>query len=93
MFELIADYQYSWSDAVGNVGVALLILNLYLNVEGKVDSKGLAYNCINLAVAILLTINLLFKPNLSAFIIEFFWAAISIRGLYNYYRQKHKEQV
>jgi hypothetical protein len=82
------EYDYSWSDVVGNIGVALLLLNLYLNVEGKIDSKGLAYNVNNLVVAVLLTINLIYKPNISSLIIEFFWAAISIRGIYNYYRQK-----
>lgn len=93
MFELIQNYNYTWSDVVGNIGVVLLLLTLYLNVEGKIDSKGLVYNLSNLLVAILLTINLIYKPNLSSFIIEFFWAGISIKGIINYYRQKHKEQV
>jgi hypothetical protein len=84
------NYDYSWSDVVGNTGVALLLINLYLNVEGKIDSKGLAYNINNLLVAILLTVNLIYKPNISSLIIEFFWAAISIRGIYNYYKSKNQ---
>lgn len=91
--EQLLNYDYTWSDVVGNIGVALLLINLYLNVEGKIDSKGLVYNVGNLLVAILLTINLIYKPNLSSFIIEFFWAAISIRGICNYYKHKNTKTL
>ncbi len=91
--DLILNYNYTWSDVVGNIGVVLLILTFYLNVEGRIDSKGLFYNISNLAVAILLTINLIYKPNLSSFIIEFFWACISIKGIYNFYRHKRQSVV
>lgn len=89
MISTLLHYDYTWSDVVGNIGVALLLLTLYLNVEGKIDSKGLFYNYSNFAVAVLLTINLIYKPNLSSFIIEFFWAAISVKGIINYYRNKN----
>jgi hypothetical protein len=82
------EYTYTWSDFVGNLGVVLLITTFYLNVAGKLNSKGLVYNVGNLLVAILLGINLYFRPNISSIIIEIFWAGISIYGIVNYYRNK-----
>ena len=81
-------YDLVWTDWLANIGVVLLLATLYLNVEGKIDSKGFIYNFNNLVVAILLTINLIYHPNLSTLIIEFFWGAISLKGLYNYYTSK-----
>jgi hypothetical protein len=82
----INTYDFVWTDWLANIGVALLLVTLYLNVEGKINSKGFIYNFNNLVVAVLLTINLIYHPNLSTLIIEFFWAAISLKGLYNYYK-------
>lgn len=82
------EYNYTWSDFVGNVGVAILIATFYLNIAGKLDTKGFWYSFNNLLVAILLGINLYYKPNISSIIIEIFWAGISIYGIYNYYKHK-----
>ena len=86
---MIWEYTYTWSDFVGNIGVVILITLFYLNVSGRVSSQGLLYNCGNLLVAILLGINLYFKPNISSIIIEIFWCAISIYGIYNYFKNKN----
>lgn len=85
------NYDYTWSDIIGNIGVAILIVTFWLNVNGKINSTGLVYNINNLIVAVLLGINLYFKPNLSSIIIEIFWAAISIQGIYNYLRKKNEK--
>ena len=83
---MIWEYTYTWSDFVGNIGVVILISLFYLNVSGRINSQGLWYNVGNLLVAILLGINLYYKPNISSIIIEIFWSAISIYGIYNYYK-------
>jgi ABC-type multidrug transport system permease subunit len=49
------DYDYTWSDFVGNIGVVILLVTYYLNVAGKIDSKGWQYNLANLIVAVLLS--------------------------------------
>ena len=85
-------YQYTWSDFVGNIGVALLIITFYLNIAGKIDTKGFWYSANNLLVAVLLGINLYFKPNLSSIIIEIFWAGISIYGLVQWYRSRRSKR-
>ncbi len=80
------EYDYSWSDFVGNIGVVILLTTYYLNVVGKIDSKGWQYNSANLIVAILLGINLYYKPNISSIIIEIVWFIIATYGLINYRR-------
>lgn len=80
------EYNYTWSDVVGNIGVVMLITTLWLNVSGRWHSKGWQYNLSNLIVAILLSINLYYKPNMSSIIIEIFWAGISIYGLWKYWQ-------
>ena len=82
------EYSYTWSDFIGNIGVAILVFS-YAGLQfGKLDAKGFWYSFNNLLVAILLGVNLYFKPNLSSIIIEIFWAAISIYGLLQWYRSR-----
>jgi hypothetical protein len=87
------DYNYTWSDFVGNIGVVILLVNYYLNVAGKIDSKGWQYNLANMIVAALLGINLYYKPNISSIIIEIVWFIIAAYGLIKYYRDRNDRQV
>jgi membrane protein insertase Oxa1/YidC/SpoIIIJ len=84
-------YDYGWSDFVGNLGVLLLISTFAMLQFDKIDSKGFWYSFNNLVVAMLLMINLYFKPNLSSIIIEVFWILLSIYGLVNYYKSRSRE--
>tara|TARA_B110000977_G_C10734224_1_gene360297 strand:+ start:281 stop:547 length:267 start_codon:yes stop_codon:yes gene_type:complete len=86
------EYDYSWSDFVGNIGVVILLTTYYLNVAGKIDSKGWQYNLANLIVAVLLGINLYYKPNISSIIIEIVWFIIAAYGLISYYRNRVVKQ-
>ena len=82
------DYTYTWSDFIGNIGVAILI-GTYAGLQfNYLDAKGFWYSFNNLLVAILLGINLYYKPNLSSIIIEIFWLLISSYGLWQWYRAK-----
>jgi len=83
-------YDYTWSDFVGNIGVVILLTTYYLNVAGKINSKGWQYNLANLIVAVLLGINLYYKPNISSIIIEIVWFIIASYGLFNYWRTNVK---
>ena len=76
-------YDCTWSDFIGNIGVVILLTTYYLNVAGKIDSKGWQYNLANLIVAVLLGINLYYKPNISSIIIASY-------GLFNYWRTNVK---
>lgn len=80
------DYTYTWSDFVGNVGVVLLVSTFALLQFGKIDAKGFWYSFNNMTVAVLLGINLYYKPNISSIIIEIFWFILSVYGLLQWYK-------
>ena len=71
-------------DVVGMLGTCLVV-GAFLQLQlGKMESTGLAYNLMNLIGATLLLISLLYHFNLASFVIEIFWIAASIIGLYRY---------
>lgn len=73
---------YTLQDFIGNVGV-FLILFAYLGLQTeKLRAKSFVFNTLNLSGALLILFSLLFKFNLSAFIIELAWAVISLYGLW-----------
>jgi len=86
------EYTYDWSDFVGNVGVVILVGTFALLQFGKLDAKGFWYSFNNMLVAILLGVNLYYKPNLSSIIIEVFWFLLSIYGLIQWYRSRAKSK-
>jgi hypothetical protein len=86
------DYDYTWSDLVGNIGVVILLVTYYLNVAGKISSKSWQYNLANLIVAVLLGINLYYKPNISSIIIEIVWFVIAAYGLIRYHKNRVVKQ-
>lgn len=73
--------NYLWSDLVGNIGVFLIVLSYVLLQLEKMLSTQLSYSLLNGIGAILVLVSLAFTFNLSSFIIEIFWLAISIFGL------------
>lgn len=84
---------YTWADAVGNVGV-LLVLGAYLGLQlGRLDSQGPAFSACNAVGAVLLLVSLTVNFNLSSVIIEIFWLAISVIGLWRYRRQRRSERA
>ena len=82
------DYSYTWSDFIGNIGVLLLVGTFALLQFDKINAKGFWYSFNNLIVAILLLVNLYYKPNISAIAIEVFWIMLSLIGLYNWYKRE-----
>jgi len=72
---------YEAHDLLGNLGV-LFILATYLLLQlEKIDVSSLAYSALNAAGAGLILYSLVFEFNLSAFLIESAWLAISLYGL------------
>ena len=76
-------------DLIGLTGVALLIVTYALLQLDKIDPKGFWYSFNNLIVAILVTVSLVYTPNLASLVIEFFWFIISVFGLVMYYKRKN----
>lgn len=80
--------QYGWSDAIGSVGVGIIILTYVALQTGKIKSEALAYSILNAVGATLIIASLVYSFNLSAFIVEFFWVLISLYGIAKYFLKK-----
>ena len=78
--------KYSFTDFLGNIGVVLIIIAYLLLQLNRIGSNSLSYSLLNAIGAALIIVSLLFSFNLSAFIMEAVWVAISLFGLYRYFR-------
>ena len=75
-------------DLIGLTGVALLIVTYALLQLDKIDPKGFWYSFNNLLVAILVTVSLVYTPNLASIVIEVFWFLISLSGVVMFFKRK-----
>ena len=82
-------YALHWSDVFGNMGVLLLVSTYLLLQADKIDAKGFWYSFNNFIVAILVTVSLVYTPNLASLVIEFFWFLISVYGIVMYYKRRN----
>lgn len=73
--------QYAWYDFAGNIGVALMVLGYLLLQAERIRSSDLTYSLMNGVGAFLVVVSLLYRFNLSAFLVEAFWFLISVYGL------------
>jgi len=73
--------DYSWFDLIGNVGVLLMVIAYLLLQLEKLSGSALSYLLLNTVGAVLVMISLMFRFNLSAFLMEAFWLLISLYGL------------
>ena len=80
-----------WYDFVGTVGVILCLIAYFQLQTSRWTSFDLEYSVLNLIGSLLIGYTLLFDFNLSALIIEVCWIAISIYGVWNYFRQKAQQ--
>ena len=72
--------SYQWHDVLGNVGVAM-ILGTYLALQmERLDARAPLYSVLNGVGAGLITLSLCFDFNLSAFVVEVAWVAVSLYG-------------
>ena len=75
-------------DIVGMTGTFIVVGAFFMLQLGKATPTGLLYNMMNLSGAILLLISLCYNFNLASFVIEIFWIAASLIGLYKYLKAK-----
>ncbi|MDX1950001.1 MAG: hypothetical protein SFT90_05835 [Rickettsiales bacterium] len=73
------DFIYN---AFGLVGVGLLILAYLLLQIGKIKADEILYPALNLIGAVLHVISLIKFWNLASLVIEIFWIAISLYGIW-----------
>lgn len=72
---------YEWHDLVGNLGVFFVLLTYLLIQMERMDVRHPGYSTLNALGAVLIIVSLLHDFNLSSFIIEIAWLAISLYGL------------
>jgi len=68
-------------DFAGFVGVLLIVIAYLLLQLDKLPSSSLSFSLLNAAGSLLIMLSLVFKFNVSAFLIEVFWFLISLMGL------------
>jgi hypothetical protein len=73
--------DYSWFDLLGNIGVLLMVVAYLLLQLEKLSGSATSYLLLNTIGAVLVIISLIFRFNLSAFLMEAFWLLISLYGL------------
>ena len=80
-------------DAVGFLGVALLV-GAYAALQfGKLSADDPWYSGLNALAALLITVSLIYSFNAASFVIEVFWFAISIYGLWRALRLKRAKSA
>ena len=70
-----------WYDWSGLVGVSTILLAYFLLQSGRLRGDALSYQLMNAFGAVALLISLLYAFNLSAFVMEAAWLAVSIYGI------------
>jgi hypothetical protein len=80
--------DYQWHDLVGNLGVALILLCYFMAQTGRMTMATPSYSLLNGLGALLILVSLIYNFNLSSFLIEIAWLAISGYGLVRWYRMK-----
>ena len=77
-----------WYDFVGTTGVVIILVTYFLLQTERLSSTEVIYSLLNLIGATLIAISLLYDFNVSAFIIEIAWMAISVYGIIRSARNK-----
>jgi hypothetical protein len=75
-------------DAIGLLGVALILIAYGLLQLEKIDPKSVRYSALNFIGAVLILVSLYFAFNLASFIIEIAWLLISGLGLWKAFTRK-----
>ena len=75
-------------DVVGVIGAIILMIAFLLLQLGRLSSNDISYSILNAVGAGLIVFSLFYNFNLSAFIVELFWIAISLLGLFRVLRNR-----
>lgn len=73
--------DYGWYDFAGNLGVLMMVIAYLMLQLDRLSSSSFTYLILNALGAVLVMLSLMFRFNLSAFLMEAFWLLISLFGL------------
>jgi hypothetical protein len=71
-----------WSDLVGMAGVGCVLVAYFLLQSGRMPATAPAYSWLNIAGSSAILVSLTQAFNLSSFVIQVAWIAISLWGLW-----------
>lgn len=77
-----------WHDWVGLSGVAIVLVAFFLLQSSRLHGTGLVYQLMNAIGAAAVVLSLCFNFNLSAFVVETAWVAISAFGIWRGYKTR-----
>lgn len=80
--------ELAWYDWVGLLGTVMILGGFALLQAGKLSGTGLVYQLLNLFGAAGVLVSLLGTFNLSVFLLEAAWIAVSIYGIARSFKQK-----
>lgn len=80
--------ELAWYDWVGLLGTAMILLGFALLQAGRVSGTGLVYQLLNLFGALGILVSLLGTFNLSVFVLEVAWVAVSAYGIMRSFKAK-----
>lgn len=80
--------EYGWHDFFGNIGVVMVLLAYLLLQMNKLPLASLPYTLLNTVGSVLILGSLFYDFNLSSFIIELAWLAISVFSLWRWLRAR-----
>ena len=78
----------AWHDWVGLLGTAMILGSFVLLQAEKLAGNGLAYQLLNLFGAVGILLSLLGGFNVSVFLLQLAWCAVSIYGIARSLRSK-----
>lgn len=73
--------QLEWYDWVGMLGTVMILGGFALLQSGRLSGTGLVYQLLNLFGAAAILVSLLGTFNLSVFLLEAAWIAVSLYGI------------
>ena len=73
--------EYEWHDLAGNVGVICILVTYALLQFERLSAQGVFYSTLNALGSGLILLSLIVDFNLSAFVLEVAWLALSLIGL------------
>jgi hypothetical protein len=83
----------SLADGIGMLGAALIVTAYFLLQVGRLEAHSVSFSVVNGLGAFGILFSLAFEFNLSAFLIELFWLAISIYGAVRALRSRSARPV
>ncbi len=84
--------DYTWLDFIGTIGVGAIILSYLFLQLGRLKSNSFTFSFLNALGALLILASLIIDFNFSAFLMEAFWLAISVFGIFLYIKRKKKNE-